>query len=116
MYKALEQTEDKVVKKNIPASLQLIGRYVNPKAWGPLVLQAIRNELASFYTYTAPGSLKAFGYLFAGSLELLQPGMDISHAADQLKDFVAAIEKTVINFIDIEIATHLVESLDVMIE
>lgn len=27
-----------------------------------------------------------------------------------------AIDKTVINFVDIEIATHLVESLDVLIE
>lgn len=116
MYKALEQTENKVVKKNIPLCLQYIGRYVNPKAWSPLVLQAIRNELASFYTYTAPGSLKAFGYLFGGSIELLPAGMDIAFMADPLKEFIDAIDKTVINFIDIEIATHLVETLDVMIE
>ena len=41
--------------------------------------------------------------------------MDISHSADQLKGFIEAIDKTVINFIDIEVATHLVESIDVMI-
>lgn len=35
--------------------------------------------------------------------------------ADQLKEFIDAIDKTVINYIDIEIATHLVETLDVMI-
>jgi len=42
--------------------------------------------------------------------------MDLSHSADQLKGFIEAIDKTVINYIDIEIATHLVESLDVMVD
>jgi hypothetical protein len=41
--------------------------------------------------------------------------MDISHSGDQLKGFIEAIDKTVINFIDIEVATHLVESIDVMV-
>jgi len=37
-YKALTTTEDDTVKKNIPLCLRYVGRYVNPKAWGPLVL------------------------------------------------------------------------------
>jgi len=37
-------------------------------------MSAIKNELASFYSYTSPGSIRGFGYIFAGSIELLQPG------------------------------------------
>jgi hypothetical protein len=55
----------------MPYCFRLIGRYVTPKSYTNLVIEAIRNELASFYQYTAPGSLKAFGYLYSGSVELL---------------------------------------------
>ena len=74
IYKSILVIDNKVIQTNIPNSLRLIGRYVVPTSWAPLVIQAIRNELASFYTYTASGSLKAFGYIYAGSIELLQPG------------------------------------------
>ena len=49
----------------------MLGRYVNPTSYGPLIIQAIKNEIASFYATTGLGSLKAFGYLFAGSIELM---------------------------------------------
>lgn len=100
--------------KNVPLSFRLLGRYVNPKSYGPLVIQAIRNELASFYSYTSSGSLKSFGYIFSGSIELLIPGQDLAHVYDTLKDFVNAIHDTVIDSIDIETADHLVETLYTM--
>ena len=71
MYKAILNSENAPVQKNIPTCFRLLGRYVQPKSYGPLLVSAIRNELASFYSYTAPGSLKCSGYMFAGSIELL---------------------------------------------
>lgn len=71
MYKAILNQENKLVQKNITLCFRLLGRYVAPKSYGPLVISAIRNELASFYSSTSPGSLKCVGYIFAGSLELL---------------------------------------------
>jgi len=71
MYKSILKNDNKLIQKNIPLCFRLLGRYINPNSWGPLVIQAIRSELASFYSFTASGSLKAFGYLLAGSMELL---------------------------------------------
>jgi len=34
-------------------------------------MSAIKNELASFYSYTQAGAVKSYGYLFEGSCELL---------------------------------------------
>jgi hypothetical protein len=56
----------------------------------------MRNELAGFYTFTAQGSLKSIGYMFAGSIELLQPGMDLDRLAEPFNLFVKAIKETVI--------------------
>jgi hypothetical protein len=78
-------------------------------------MKAIKNELASFYAYTAAGSLKAFGYLFSGSLELLQPGMDLGHAASTFKDFIKAVKESVLDGIDAETADHLLETLETII-
>ena len=112
MYKAILNKENKLVMKNVPLSFRMLGRYVNPNSYGPLIIQAVRNELASFYQYTAPGSLKSFGYIFSGSIELLTPGQDLAHMADLLKDFTKAIKETVIESVDIETADHLIETLD----
>jgi hypothetical protein len=74
VYKAILNRENKVVSKHITQSCRLLGRYVKPSSYSPLVVQAIKNELASFYSYTSSGALMTYGYLFAGSIELLQPG------------------------------------------
>lgn len=115
MYKACLIDNNKLIMKNIRQSLRLIGRYCLPKSFSDHVIKAIRNELAGFYTFTGQGSLKAFGHLFAGSIELLQPGMDISRNFDVLKDFINAVKDSVIPSMDIESADSLVETLEVMI-
>lgn len=74
MYKAIIQTQNKLVEKNIPICFRLLGRYVTPKSYGSLMIQAIKCELASFYSYTQPGAIRSFGYVFSGSIELLQSG------------------------------------------
>lgn len=48
-----------------------MGRYCSPSSYGPFVISALRNELASFYPYTQSGSLKAIGYLMAGTIEII---------------------------------------------
>ena len=115
MYKASLIKNNKCIGKNIPLCFRLIGRYVVPKSYGDLVIRAIRNELASFYTFTASGSLKSYGYLFAGSIELLQSGQDLTPVAETFKLFIRAVRDTVIDSIDIETADNLCESLEVII-
>jgi len=111
MYKSVLKNDNKLIQHNIPLCFRLLGRYVAPNSYGPLVIQAIKNELASFYSYTAPGSLKAFGYMFAGSLELLIEGQDVSRVSDIMRDFMKAIKESVIDCLDIETADYLVETL-----
>jgi hypothetical protein len=115
MYKASLIDNNKIIQKNIIKAFRLIGRYCMPKSWGELILKAIRNDLAGFYTFTAQGSLKSFGHIFAGSIELLQPGMDIGKTYDVFTGFIKAVKEYVIPSIDIESANGLVDSLDVMI-
>lgn len=52
LYKAVLENENKVVQKNVPLCLKLIGRYCAPRTYETFVLQAIRNELASFLPHT----------------------------------------------------------------
>ena len=52
--------------------------------------------------------------MFAGSIELMKESQDLSYVKDLLLDFMEAIKTTVILSLDIELATYLVESLDVM--
>jgi len=53
MYKASLIDNNKIIQDNIQTTFRLIGRYCLPKAYGDLVIKAIRNELAGFYTFTA---------------------------------------------------------------
>lgn len=116
MYKAILNHDNKIIMKRIPYCFQLLGRYVTPKSYGPLLIQAIRNELASFYQYTASGSLKAFGHIVSGSIEFLKEGMDLSHVEELLGNFTKAVEETVLDSMDIETANNLVYSLDILLE
>ena len=71
MYKVVNSNDNKILSKNIPLSFKLLGRYCMPYSYEQLVLTAIKNELASHYPFTQAGSLRAFGYLFRGAIELL---------------------------------------------
>lgn len=64
LYKVILEKENKIIMKNIPIVLTLLGRYCMPSHYRSLVMDAIKNELASFYSYTQAGSIKALGYLF----------------------------------------------------
>ena len=57
IYKAIQNKENKIVQKHIVISCRLLGRYVKASQYSPFIIRAIRNELASFYSYTASGSL-----------------------------------------------------------
>lgn len=71
LYKVVLEKENKIIMKNVPHILVLLGRYCMPKHYRSLVIDAIKNELASFYSYTQAGSIRALGYLFEGSCELI---------------------------------------------
>ena len=81
-----------------------------------MIIRAIRNELASFYSHTATGSILTYGYMIAGSIELLQPEQDISNVSESLSEFVKAVEDTVIDSLDIETASILIKSISVLVE
>ena len=55
----------------------MIGRFCRPEAYEPLIIPAIRNELASQYPFTQCGALRAVGYLISGTIEGLPPKSDL---------------------------------------
>lgn len=69
-----------------------------------MIIQAIRNELAAFYAFTQAGSLKAFGHVFDGAIELLPETKDLELIEGLLKDFVEAVKTVVIDGLDLELA------------
>ena len=53
MYRASLVKNNKTIRTNIPMCFRMIGRYVAPKSYNDLVMRALKNELASYYTFTA---------------------------------------------------------------
>lgn len=53
MYKSVLKNDNALIQKNIKLCFRLMGRYIVPDSYGVLFGQAIRNELASYYTWTA---------------------------------------------------------------
>ena len=71
MYKIVLNKKNKVLASNLSRSFKLLGRYCPTESYMSLVMSAIKNDLASYYPFTQAGSIKAFGYLFSGAVELL---------------------------------------------
>ena len=112
LYKGIGEKENKVVMKNLPLCLKYLGRYCPPVAYGTLILQAIRNEIASMFPHTQSGALKCFGYLFAGTIETYPREESLAKVEQLLQDFIDAIEKHVLDSLDTELADSLVNTLD----
>ena len=115
MYRAI-LVKNKTIFKNVTHSLRLIGRYTVAKSYDEMLGKALRNEMASYYTFTQIGSLRCFGYLFAGSIELLQPGQDLASTAQLFANFIKSVKECVIETLDIESSNYLLETLEVLLK
>lgn len=82
-----------------------------PTAYQTLIMSAIKNELASFYSYTQSGAVKAYGYLFEGSCELLDSTEKMEKVQGMLQDFVHYSKNDLVDQLDLELASLLVETL-----
>ena len=116
LYKGIGEKENKVVMRNLPLCLKYLGRYCPPAGYGPLVLQAIRNELASFYPHTQQGAVHSFGYLVAGTIEIFPRDENLSKVESLLDDFVAAVNTHVLESMDTELADALVQTLKNLVD
>jgi hypothetical protein len=115
MYRAI-LVKNKKIFSNVTHSLRLIGRYTVAKSYDEIISKAMRNEMASYYTFTQIGSLRCFGYLFAGSIELLQPGQDLASMAQLFANFIKSLKECIIDTLDIESSNYLLETLDIMLK
>lgn len=104
LYRAIMERGSKTVMKNIPLSFKYIARYCNPQTYQPLIIQAIRNELAAFYAFTQAGSIKAFGHIFDGAIEILPETSDLDRISGLLHDFIDAVKSVVLDGLDLELA------------
>ena len=111
LYKVVLEVDNPTVKKNVPLIFQLIGRYCLPKYYRQLIMSAIRNELASFYSYTQAGSIRAFGYLFEGSIELMERADEFERVEELLNDFIHYAKTELVDQLDMELASLTIETL-----
>ena len=82
-----------------------------PYSYEKLVLTAIKNELASQYPYTQAGSLRAFGYLFRGSIELLSESKQFEKVVGLLENFIETVKDYVSEALDLELSEILIYTL-----
>jgi hypothetical protein len=111
LYKVVLEKENKIIMKNVPHILQLLGRYCMPNTYRALVMSAIKNELASFYSYTQAGAIRTFGYLFEGSTELITKSEQFEKVAEILNEFIFYAKNELVDQLDMELADLLVETL-----
>lgn len=111
LYKVVLEKENKIIMTNVPKALTLLGRYCLPSQYRSLVMDAIRNELASFYSYTQAGSLRSLGYLFEGSCELIFDASQFERVQELLNDFMHYTRTQLVLQLDMELAELLIETL-----
>ncbi|CDW81095.1 UNKNOWN [Stylonychia lemnae] len=116
LYKAVLDKENKVVMKNIPLCLKLIGRYCAPRTYDNFILQAIRSELQSYLPHTQAGALKAFGYVFYGAVEIIPNDENLDKVDNLLSEFVRSVNEQILDSLDQELADNLIYSLSQIIE
>jgi hypothetical protein len=97
--------------KNIPFCFELLGRYVNPDNYKRFIISALRNELASFYSYTQGGALKCFGHLISGAIDLVPKEGSIEKIDNVLQEFVQAMNEVVLESLDTELTKYMLYSL-----
>jgi hypothetical protein len=68
------------------------------------------------FPHTQGGAVHCFGYLFAGTIDIFPRGETLERVAQLLQDFVDAVEKHVLDSLDMELADSLVSALDQMTE
>ena len=116
MYRVVLNTTNKVIMKRVSLSLKLLGRYCPTYAYEDLLVSAIKNELASYYPFTQAGSLKAFGYLFSGAIELIPDSQNLSKVSSFLDKFMKTVKENILDALDIELSQILVLSLNEMLD
>jgi len=67
-------------------------------------MSALKNELASFYSYTQSGATRAFGYLFEGAVELIFEESQFEKVQGLLGEFIFTINTTGCEGLDMELA------------
>ena len=90
----------------------MLGRYCMPYAYEFQVLTTIKNELHSHYPFAQAGSLKAFGFLFRGAIELLPESKDFTKVVDLLSKFIETVKEHVVDALDLELSEILMSTLN----
>lgn len=116
LYKVVLNTTNKVIMKRVSLSFRMLGRYCPPAAYEDLLTSAIKNELASYFPFTQAGSLKAFGYLFSGAIELIPDSQNLVKVNPLLCKFIKTVKENILDALDIELSQILVLSVNEMLD
>jgi len=111
LYKVVLDKQNKTVIRNIELSVKMLGRYCTPQSYRTLIMSAIKNELASFYSYTQAGAVRCFGLLFEGSTELVTKSEQLDRTEELLGEFIHYGKTELVDQLDLELAELLVETL-----
>jgi hypothetical protein len=117
IYRNIIDKENVIIYDNVSLTVKLLGRYCKPLGYQELLISAIRNEVAAFYSFTQNGATKTFGLLFYGAIELMPTTVDICYKVEGImNDFIKAVDEILLDGLDIDLAGYLMDTLDVMVE
>eukprot|EP00826_Nyctotherus_ovalis_P023202 TRINITY_DN1784_c0_g8_i2.p1 TRINITY_DN1784_c0_g8~~TRINITY_DN1784_c0_g8_i2.p1 ORF type:complete len:875 (+),score=299.36 TRINITY_DN1784_c0_g8_i2:535-3159(+) len=111
IYKALLQPATKVIATKLPLCLTLIGQYIKPGIYFPLVSVAIKGDLLSEYASSQLGSIYTIGYLLKGTVESFPSKYNFDLIREHVGKVFKVLAENCLDQINMEICEALVHCM-----
>jgi len=116
IYKALIQSQNKIIAQKLPLCIMLIGQYVNFKAYLPIVLTALKGDLLAEYASSQLGAVIAIGYLLQGSILCYPSKLSFTNISSYVKDVFNSLKENCLDQINPQLCHLLVETMNRIIK
>eukprot|EP01022_Parablepharisma_sp_SALTPOND_P004476 TRINITY_DN120366_c2_g1_i1.p1 TRINITY_DN120366_c2_g1~~TRINITY_DN120366_c2_g1_i1.p1 ORF type:complete len:897 (-),score=130.63 TRINITY_DN120366_c2_g1_i1:2894-5584(-) len=111
LYKALIQPTTKVISQKLPFCITLLGQYLKPKVYLPLVVTALKGDLLAEYASSQLGSLLAIGYLIQGTIDSFPSKFSFGPIKEHIKQVFDTLKENCLDQINVEICQTLVGTM-----
>jgi len=111
IYKALIQPATKVIAAKLPFCLILIGQYLKPKIYLPLVIIAIKGDLLAEYASSQLGSIYTIGYLIQGTVQSFPSKYNFDLIREYVKEVFKTLSENCLDQINMDMCEALIHSI-----
>ncbi len=111
IYKALVQPATKVIAQKLPLCVTLLGQYLQPKVYLPIVLPAIKGDLLAEYASSQLGAITAVGYLVKGTVEAFPSKISFSTIKPVVAEALKSLKENCLDQINFQICQNLIAAM-----